>query len=104
MIVRTIRRSANWAARHRVGRRVLLHTSAVGFSLDFVHAIFRKAMIGSEFYERYLREDLTTYSAVAATVIIYLDGRAERRRLEEEHKHLRDEIRALRESKEHDNA
>jgi hypothetical protein len=64
-------------------RRILLHSSAAGFAADFIHAIIGKTMIFAQYYER-IHDPLISWSALAATLIVYIDGAKEK--YAEEHK------------------
>lgn len=59
-----------------MARSVALHSSAAGFSLDFAHAMFGPAMILYPMWE-VGHEFLVSYSAFAATIIVYIDGHRE---------------------------
>jgi hypothetical protein len=58
-------------------RRFALHSSAAGFSADFVHQIYGHAMVFAEAWER-VHGVAVSYSAFAATLIVYIDGHRER--------------------------
>jgi bacteriorhodopsin len=58
-------------------RQFALHSSAAGFSLDFAHCLFGRAMILLSVWESY-HEFAISYAAFAATLVVYCDGYKEK--------------------------
>jgi hypothetical protein len=59
-------------------RQILVHSSASSFGLYFVHATCGSNMILFNVWERY-HELGVSYAALAASIIIYIDGYREHR-------------------------